>query len=110
MATKGYIAARRDEALNSLHSTSKHIAAALQLEPPDLMMFFRDPDLLHAEQLYAAAQFQERVLIALMEWQGILADAQARVEQLTVDLQTCQQTNAEFQSVSKPTSTKKKAG
>lgn len=70
MATKGHIAAVQERALQDLEASSEEMAAALNIEPPDLTMFYRDADLLHAEQLRALADFQQRVVAALAQQQA----------------------------------------
>jgi hypothetical protein len=65
MASAGHIATRLDLAIKSLQETGPQIAALLNIQPPDLTIWFRDRDLLQAEQLQELAQFQCRVIAAL---------------------------------------------
>lgn len=75
MASKGHIAALREKSLTALNTSTRQIAAALDMEPPDLSIFFRDPDLLHATQLHALALFNERLVLAVHDLNAKLANA-----------------------------------
>lgn len=99
MATKGHIAATRDQAINALHTSSKQLAAALDLEPPDLFLFYRDPAYQQAEQLRAIADFNEKVVKALKVHQQ---HAEADIAALQAELDACQD--------AKPKATKPKRG
>lgn len=65
MATKASIAITLENAIESLKVSSAAISKALQIESPDLDIYFHDKDLQHAEQLKALAAFDERVQVAL---------------------------------------------
>lgn len=65
MATKESIAIVRETALHSLKDNSAQIAALMDIEPPNLEMYFHDKDLQQAEELKALAGFNERVIAAL---------------------------------------------
>jgi hypothetical protein len=65
MAAKGHIARVRDTAIVSLKESGMAIAQRLNIDPPELDMFYRDYELLQAEELKALADFNRRVESAL---------------------------------------------
>ena len=90
MASKGHIARLREEALATLQSTNQQMAAALDIEPPSLEIFFRDPELLHATHLHELARFSERLFDRVGTLAIQLADAQTQLAEQALQLEAQQ--------------------
>ena len=64
MATSVAIAIRRSEAMTRLVHAASILAAAADIDAPDLVPSHRDPMMAHAMQIEAMAEFLEQLALA----------------------------------------------